>query len=148
MPHRAPDSITFLPDQVMLKTMPRGSSSVFSDDVQSPSAPMTRPDFSFFYFTFSNNSFTLNQLCQLIFVFSLHLNLFRPITELARHSNLDPRSFPPFFTFSFLSLLAKLWGLLVSPISFLPWAIRIQGRVPTRCATLSLLAKPQASTPL
>jgi hypothetical protein len=88
MPHRAPDSLTFLPDQVMLVTMPRGLSSVFSDDVRSPSAPTTRPDFSLFYFTFSNNSFKFNQLCQLIFVFSLHPNLFRPMTELARDSSL------------------------------------------------------------
>jgi hypothetical protein len=66
----------------------------------------------------SNNSFTFNQHCQLVFVFSLHRNLFWPITKLARHSSLNARSFPPFFTSSFLSLLAKLWDPLVSPISF------------------------------
>jgi hypothetical protein len=141
MSHRAPDSLTFLPDHVMLKTMSRGSSSVFSNDVRSPSAPTTRPYFSLFYFTFSNNSFMFNQLCQLVFVFSLHPNLFQPITELARHSSLDARSFPPFFTFSFLSLLANLWGPLVSPILSLPWAIWTHGRVPARCAASSLLDK-------
>jgi hypothetical protein len=51
-------------------------------------------------------------------MFGPHLNLFRPITELARHSSPDARSFPPFFASSFLSLLAKLWDPLVSPILF------------------------------
>jgi hypothetical protein len=78
-----------------------------------------------------------NQHCKLIF-------MFRPITELARHSSLDARSFPPSFTSSLLSLLANLWGPLVSPILFLSWAIRTQGQVPARCATSSLLDKPLA----
>jgi hypothetical protein len=77
-------------------------------------------------------------------MFSPHPNLFRPITELILHSSLDARSFPPSFTYSFLSLLTNLWGPLVNPISCLPWAIRTQGRVPARCAASSLLDKPSA----
>jgi hypothetical protein len=79
---------------------------------------MTRPDPFLLFFALSNKLFIFNQLYQLVFVFKLHLNLFRPITELARHSSLDARSFPPFFAFSFLSLLAKLWDPVVSTILF------------------------------
>jgi hypothetical protein len=84
---------------------------------------MTRPYLSLLFFALSNNPFTFNQHCQLVFMFGSYLNMFRPITELARYLSLDARSFPPSFTSSFLSLLANLWGLLVSPVSSLPWAI-------------------------
>jgi hypothetical protein len=86
----------------------------FSDDVRSPSAPTTPRDPFLLFFALLNKLFTFNQLCQLIFMISSHLNLFRPITELVR-----PFSFPLSVTSSILSLLAKLWNPLVGPISSL-----------------------------
>jgi hypothetical protein len=84
----------------------------FSDDVRSPSAPTTWPDLSFLFFAFLNSSFTFNWLCQLVFVFSPHPNLFRRITELAWSI-----SFSLSVTSSILSVLAKLWNPLINLIS-------------------------------
>jgi hypothetical protein len=63
-------------------------------------------------FMFSNSPFLFNQFGQRVFTFGPYLNLFQPITKLA-----PPFLFPLSVTSSILSLLIKLWDLLVSPIS-------------------------------
>jgi hypothetical protein len=115
MPHRAPDSLTFLSDQVMLENNASWLIfSVFPTNVRSPSASTTRPDPFLLFSALSNNLFMFNQHNQLVFTFGPHPNIFRHITELARSI-----SFSLSVTSSILSLLAKLWNPLVGPISSL-----------------------------
>jgi hypothetical protein len=117
MYHRAPDFLTVLPDLAMLENNTSwlifSAFSTIFDHRHLQRLGLIPPPL----FMLPNKPFVFKQHYQLVFMSGPHPNLFRPITELARLSNLDARSFPPFFTSSILSLLVKLWDPLVGPIS-------------------------------